>query len=231
MSSTLNEILETTTTTEVMSVGLYIICIISAIIMGVILSYAIQRNGKISKSFAVTLALLPAVVCVVIMMVNGSIGTGIAVAGAFSLVRFRSVPGTAREITGVFIAMAIGLACGMGNVLYAGIFVAITIIGLLILESSKFGENDEDPDNKMLKITIPEDLDYKEIFTDLFEQYTESYKLTMVKTINLGSMFRLTYDIVLKDQYDEKEFIDKLRVRNGNLEITCSIMPTVVSEM
>lgn len=231
MSGTLEEMITSSGSYEIMSVGLYIICIVSAIVMGIILSYAIQYKGKVSKSFAVTLALLPSVVCVVIMMVNGSIGAGIAVAGTFSLVRFRSVPGTAREITGVFIAMAIGLACGMGNVFYAAIFTIIMIIGLLVLEHSSFGEQKESNEKKVLRITIPEDLDYTEIFSDLFEAYTESYKLTMVKTINLGSMFRLTYDVLLKDPYEEKEFIDKLRVRNGNLEITCSLMPIVVSEM
>lgn len=231
MSSTIDAMLTATTTNEIMSVELYIICIVSAIIMGIVLSYALQFKGKISKSFAITLALLPSVVCVVIMMVNGSIGTGIAVAGAFSLVRFRSVPGTGREITGVFIAMAIGLACGMGNVLYGAIFTLITITCLLIFEISSFGDRKVEFTEKVLKVTIPEDLDYTEIFVDLFEQYTEKCKLTMVKTTNLGSMFRLTYSIVLKDPYDEKEFIDKLRVRNGNLEITCSLMPVLISEM
>lgn len=231
MSSTIDAMLTATTTNEIMSVELYIICIVSAIIMGIVLSYALQFKDKISKSFAITLALLPSVVCVVIMMVNGSIGTGIAVAGAFSLVRFRSVPGTGREITGVFIAMAIGLACGMGNVLYGAIFTLITITCLLIFEISSFGDRKVEFTEKVLKVTIPEDLDYTEIFVDLFEQYTEKCKLTMVKTTNLGSMFRLTYSIVLKDPYDEKEFIDKLRVRNGNLEITCSLMPVLISEM
>lgn len=231
MSNTLDGLLTSASTYEIMDLDLYIICIVSAVIMGVILSYAIQFRSSISKSFAVTLALLPSVVTVVIMMVNGSIGTGIAVAGAFSLVRFRSVPGTAKEITGVFIAMAIGLACGMGNILYGAIFTAITIISLLILENTSFGEAKDESGLKVLKVTIPEDLDYTEIFVDLFEQYTERCKLTMVKTINLGSMFRLSYELVLKDPYEEKEFIDQLRVRNGNLEITCSLMPLVVSEM
>lgn len=228
MSDTLEAL---STTYEIMSIELYILCIISAIIMGIVLSLAIQYRSDISKSFAITLALLPAVVCVVIMMVNGSIGAGIAVAGTFSLVRFRSVPGTGREITGVFIAMAIGLACGMGNIFYAVVFTVITIISLLILEVSSFGESIPEYNKKMLRITIPEDLDYNEVFDDLFESYTTNYSLTMVKTINLGSMFRLSYEIELKDTKQEKEFIDKLRVRNGNLEISCSLKPVVVSEM
>lgn len=231
MLESVGEILTATEAYEIMSVDLYIICIISAIIMGVVLSYAFQFKKKLSKSFSITIALLPAIVCVVIMMVNGSIGAGIAVAGAFSLVRFRSVPGTGREITAVFIAMAIGLACGMGNILYGAIFTLITIIALLILENTKFGEKKEEFDKKILRITIPEDLDYTEIFIDVFKQYTKDYKLTMVKTVNLGSMFRLTYEVTLIDPLLEKELIDKLRVRNGNLEITCSLLPVVVSEM
>lgn len=230
MSNTLDELI-LSSTYEIMSIELYIICIISAIVMGLILSCSIQFRSLVSKSYAITLALLPAVVCVVIMMVNGSIGAGIAVAGTFSLVRFRSVPGTGREITAVFIAMAIGLACGMGNVLYGGIFTMITITCLLVLEVSKFGESEVDLDKKVIKITIPEDLDYSEVFKDLMEEYTISNKLTMVKTINLGSMFRLSYDITLKHPKKEKEFIDKLRVRNGNLEISSSLMPSVRSEM
>lgn len=231
MSSTLNEIVTTTSNYEIMSLELYIICILSAVVMGLILSFAIQFRSSISKSFAITLALLPSVVCVVIMMVNGSIGAGIAVAGTFSLVRFRSVPGTGREITGVFIAMAIGLACGMGNVLYGGIFTIITIICLLALEISSFGNREVEITQKLLKITIPEDLDYSEVFTDLFDKYCESTRLTMVKTVNLGSMFRLSYEIKLKDINEEKALIDQIRVRNGNLEISASIMPLVMSEM
>jgi hypothetical protein len=231
MTSTLNDILSTSTTTDSISIGGFIICIIAALLMGVILSFAIQYKSIVSKSFAVTVAILPPVVCVVIMMVNGSIGAGIAVAGTFSLVRFRSVPGTAREILSVFVAMAIGLACGMGNIVYGLIFTAITIIAILILENTKFGELNDMSKNKLVRITIPEDLDYTEIFEDLFEDYTSSHKLTMVKTTNLGSMFKLSYDVILRDPYEEKEFIDKLRVRNGNLEISCSMMPTVSNEL
>jgi uncharacterized membrane protein YhiD involved in acid resistance len=165
------------------------------------------------------------------MMINGSIGTGIAVAGAFSLIRFRSIPGTAREIFAIFVAMAIGLVCGMGNIPYALVFTAIISVGILLLENTKFGESGNMAKHKILRITIPEDLDYSEIFQDLFEDFTSSYKLTRVKTTNLGSMFKLSYDIVLKDPHEEKEFVDQLRVRNGNLEISCSIMSTSNNEL
>jgi hypothetical protein len=229
--NTFSELLTLSESTETISIGAFIISIVIALLLGVAFSYALQFKNFITKSFAVTVAILPAVVCVVIMMVNGSIGAGIAVAGTFSLVRFRSVPGTAREIVAVFIAMAMGLACGMGNVLYAGIFTLVIIVGLLILENTKFGDMDRMSTHKILRITIPEDLDYTEIFEDLFMDFTSSYKLTTVKTINLGSMFKLSYEIVLKDKYEEKEFIDLIRVRNGNLEVSCSMMSTSNNEL
>lgn len=220
-----------TTTTVDVTAGSYVWSILAALLMGIGFSYAAQFRNFVSKSFSVTLALLPAVVSVVIMMVNGSIGTGIAVAGAFSLVRFRSVPGTAREILAVFIAMAIGLACGMVNITYALIFTMVISAALLILENTSFGEPKQMSKHKIIRITIPEDLDYTEIFQDLFEQYTSAHQLVSTKTTNLGSMFRLTYTVTLNDPYEEKEFIDQIRVRNGNLEITCSMMTSLNNEL
>jgi len=232
MLTTLNELVAASGTTEtVITMGGFTLCILAALVMGIILSGSLQFKNAISKSFAVTIAILPAVVCVVIMMVNGSIGTGIAVAGTFSLVRFRSLPGTAREITAVFIAMAIGLACGMGNIGYALVFTVITILVMLLLEHSKFGEYSDVSNTKIIRITIPEDLDYTNIFDDLFQEYTSNYKLMTVKTTNLGSLFKLNYNVVFKNPLDEKDFIDKLRVRNGNLEISSSMMVTANNEL
>lgn len=205
------------------TVSSFIICVVAAVILGLLVSYMSQYNNSSTKSFLVTIALLPAVVAVVIMMVNGSIGTGIAVAGAFSLVRFRSVPGTAKEIGAIFIAMAAGLSCGMGYVGYGLVFVIIIGVFTLLLEKTNFGENSIKQTDKELRITIPESLDYNGVFDSIFIKYTNSYKLTRVKTTNLGSMFRLSYDISLKDVSDEKRFIDELRVNNGNLEINTSI--------
>lgn len=220
-----------TTTTEVVSVGTFSLCIVAALFMGIIFSKSIQYKNIVSKSFAVTIALLPAVVCVVIMMVNGSIGTGIAVAGTFSLVRFRSIPGTAKEITAVFIAMAIGLACGMGNLGYALVFTVITLVALLVLENSSFGENTEPKKEKVIRVTIPEDLDYADVFDEVFDEFTSSHELVSVKTTNLGSLFKLAYHVTFKDPSEEKQFIDKLRVRNGNLEISSSMMTTSNNEL
>lgn len=169
-----------------------------------------------SRSFLVTLALLPAVVCVVIMMVNGNVGAGVAVAGAFSLVRFRSVPGTAREIATLFLAMAAGLICGMGYLGFALLFSLI--LGLVMYGLNHFAFPQKHP-QKFLRITIPEDLNYSDVFDDIFTSYTSTYNLVSVKTSNMGSLFKLQYHVTLKDDTTEKAFIDALRCRNGNLEI------------
>ncbi len=157
---------------------------------------------------------------VVIMLVNGSIGTGVAVMGTFSLVRFRSVPGNAREIGSVFLAMAIGLATGMGYLAVAVLFTVL-LCGLdLLLSIAGFGR--EVPGTRNLRITIPEGLDYEGVFDDLFQTYVKSWELESVKTANMGSLYRLCYRIVLKNNISEKAFLDDLRCRNGNLEISCS---------
>jgi hypothetical protein len=168
----------------------------------------------------VTLALLPAVVSVVIMMVNGNVGAGVAVAGAFSLVRFRSVPGTAREIGTLFLAMAAGLICGMGYLGYAVLFSVVMGAAMMLLSRFDFGGARGSFTEKVLRITIPEDLNYNEIFDDIFAQYTTQCDVLSVKTTNMGSLFRLQYQITLRDDSKEKEFIDALRCRNGNLEIS-----------
>lgn len=168
-----------------------------------------------------TLALLPAIVCVVILLVNGSIGTGVAVAGAFSLVRFRSQPGSAREIGSLFLAMTTGLACGMGYLGYAALF-AVILGGLMLLLDRLSQRLPQRAQDKTLRITIPEDLDYCQLFDDLFAEYTAHWESVSVKSTNLGSLFKLTYHITLKDPKREKEFLDELRCRNGNLEIALS---------
>ena len=165
-----------------------------------------------------TLAILPAVVCIVIMMVNGNVGTGVAVAGAFSLVRFRSVPGSAKEIGAIFIAMGAGLVSGMGYLGYAVLYTVILSLVMALYVQIRAWEKNAGSEKTMV-ITIPEDLDYTEVFDDLLEAYTSRYELTEVKTTNMGSLFKLTYQLSLKDTSKEKEMIDHLRCRNGNLEI------------
>ena len=178
-----------------------------------------------------SLAMLPAIVCLVVMMVSGSIGAGVAVAGTFSLVRFRSAAGSAREICAVFLVMAVGIACGMGYIGYALLFTLIMSTVLLLYNRCGFGLAKNAELNKTLRITIPEDLDYGGVFDDIFEEYTSSHTLQSVKTTNMGSLFKLTYDLTLKRPGCEKAFIDALRCRNGNLEISSSIQSTVTGEL
>ena len=175
--------------------------------------------------------MLPAVVCVVIMMVNGNIGAGVAVAGVFGLVRFRSVPGTAREIGIIFLAMGAGLIAGMGYLAYALLFTVIMCVVLLVYNHLDFGTKKNAALYKTMRITIPEDLDYTNVFEEIFPAYAREWELTQVKTTNMGSMFRLTYNLTLRDAALEKELIDKLRIRNGNLEITVSKQETTSTEL
>jgi hypothetical protein len=196
----------------------FLLCIAVALVIGIFFAIIYSKN-RCSRSFVVTLALLPAVVSVIIMMVNGNVGAGVAVAGAFSLVRFRSVPGSAREIGTLFLAMASGLICGMGYLGYAVLFSVVMGAAMLLLNQFSFGGNSGSFTEKVLRITIPEDLNYNEIFDDIFTQYTSHHEVLSVKTTNMGSLFRLQYQITLRDDSKEKEFIDALRCRNGNLEI------------
>ena len=206
----------------VISVTDFLICIGSAILLGLLLAFAFSIKSRFTKSFVTTLALMPAIVCVVIMMVNGNVGTGVAVAGAFSLVRFRSAPGTAREIAAIFLAMGTGLICGMGYIGYAALFTVIMGVLFALYNILDLGVSRRMSINKSVRITIPEDLDYTTVFDDIFKEYTTSCQLVKIKTTNMGSMFRLTYNLTLRDAAKEKEFIDKLRTRNGNLEIMVS---------
>lgn len=217
--------------TNVISVPDFLLCIGVSLIIGLIIAFSYMYKTRYTKSFVVTLALLPAVVCVVIMMVNGNVGTGVAVAGAFSLVRFRSVPGTAKEIGTLFLAMGAGLIAGMGYLGYAVLFAIILCAIFVLYSQLDFGSKKIVATYKTLNITIPEDLDYSGVFDEIFSTYTKTYELTNVKTTNMGSLFRLTYDIVLKDATKEKEFIDKLRCRNGNLEINVSRQSTITTEL
>ena len=202
----------------------FLIPITASLLIGLLIALIHMFRNRYSKSFAATLIVLPAIVCTVIMAVNGNIGAGVAVAGAFSLVRFRSAPGSAREIAALFMAMTCGLLTGMGYILYALVFAVAIGIVLFILQATGFGENKKDFLKKSLRITIPEDLDYTGVFDEIFNEYTNDHKLISSKTSNMGSLFKLTYEIDLKDAKKEKEFMDKLRCRNGNLEISISIL-------
>lgn len=166
---------------------------------------------------ALTLSIMPAAIALVIMLVNGNIGAGVAVAGAFTLVRFRSMPGTAREISAIFVDMAVGLACGMGYVVLAVLFFLIMAAMVLLLTVTRFGDHSG---ARQLKITIPENLDYSELFDDLLDQYATTWDLIRVRTTNMGTLYELQYEIVMKDGDQSKAFIDEIRCRNGNLNIS-----------
>lgn len=197
----------------------FLICMFWSLLLGAIVAIVHSKCNYSSKGFVITIALLPAIVQMVIMLVNGNLGTGVAVMGAFSLVRFRSVPGNAKEISSIFLAMAIGLATGTGYITVAIIFVVIVGGANVLYNKTRFGEPNREERN--LKITIPESLDYPSVFDDIFKKYTLKSELIRVKTCDMGSLFKLEYRIKLKEKGLEKEFIDEIRCRNGNLEISC----------
>ncbi len=197
--------------------SLIAICSATSLAMGAILALTYMQTGRYSRNFPIALFLLPSMVQMVIMMVNGNLGAGVAVAGAFSLVRFRSLPGTSKEIISIFFAMAIGLATGMGYVGYAAVFTIVLSALMLILYKSNFANGKEA--DQMLRITIPEELDYSNVFDDIFEKYENKVELERVKTTNLGSMFELSYRVEIKNSALIKEMIDEIRIRNANLPI------------
>ena len=198
----------------------FLIATVCSLVIGVFIAFMYTIKNSYSKSYIITLALLPAIVQMVIMMVNGNIGAGVAVAGTFSLVRFRSAPGTGKEITSIFLAMAVGLATGMGYIGLAAIFAVIITLANLLLIGSGFGSGSSE--EKTLKITVPEGLDFEGSFDDIFARYTKKAELCEVKTSGMGSLYKLNYSIVMRDRASTKGMIDEMRQRNGNLEISCS---------
>ena len=197
----------------------FMVCMGAALIMGILLAWIHTYKNQVTRNFILTLALLPVIVQTVIMMVNGNLGTGVAVMGAFSLVRFRSAPGNSREISSIFLAMAIGLADGMGYLGAAIVLLAVSggmTFFVIWLPLGKGGSR-----GRELKITISEDLDYRGIFDDLFCRYTDQADLMRVRTVNMGSLYELQYHIWLRDEKMEKEFLDEVRCRNGNLPLVC----------
>lgn len=211
-----NSIIETGITS-----GTFFVCVLASLFLGAVIAISYMFRSQYSKSFVVTLALLPAIVQMIIMMVNGNIGVGVAVAGAFNLVRFRSVPGNAREIGSVFLSMAVGLATGMGFIWVAAVFTAIMVVFTLFYTLVGFGKAKSA--DRELKITIPENIDYTNLFDDLMKKYTSFNELVRVRTVNMGSLFQLVYKVRLRDVNKTKQFLDELRCRNGNLDIVCTL--------
>ncbi len=204
-------------------IGSVLICLAAALLLGVIASFVYTRRRARSRSLAVALALLPLVSAAIIMVVNGNLGAGIAVAGAFSLIRFRSAPGSAHEILSVFLAMALGLCAGAGYVIIAALVLALYIAALLILDALKFGSGPES--RRTLKITVPETLDYEGLFADILRRHTASWELESVRTAEMGSVYRLEYRVTLAAPGVSRAMLDEIRARNGNLEVLCGRVP------
>ena len=202
-----------------LSVGKFLLCLLVGFVAGAMYLLAFSFQNKGSKSFRAALLLLPAIVAVVIMMVNGSIGVGVAIAGAFSLVRFRSAQGSAKEIAVIFMAMCSGLIVGVGYLAYALLFTLVMCLVLAVIHFVTAKTEARDA-SRLLKISIPENLDYEGVFTDLFATYTQKNTLKEVRTANMGSIFKLTYEVAMKQGASEKAFLDAIRTRNGNLEVS-----------
>ena len=224
----LNSILSSISSSSI-STSEFLLCTAASLVLGAVISSIYMFRNSVSKQFAITLALLPVIVQVIITMVGGNLGTGVAVAGAFSLVRLRSVRGDGKDICSVFLAMAVGLATGTGYIGIAALLTVIVGMMSMLYTATRFGESKAA--DKELVITIPENLDYTGIFDDLFGEYTSNNELVRVKTSNMGSLYRLTYHVTLKDQAREKAFLDDLRCRNGNLDIVCGKRSTVKTEL
>lgn len=213
-----NSIFDSTSAGLSITTGL--ICAGVALLLGIVVAITHMKTSQTSKGFLVTLATLPLLVMAVMIMINGNLGTSIAILGAFSLIRFRSIQGHAKELLSVFFAMMVGLACGMGHVLFAVVITVIAVLAIVFFSFTTFLEPNKR--QRVLKIVIPEDLDYEEVFDETFTKYTSSTDLVQMKTVNMGSLYKLTYKITLKPDIKEKEFLDELRVKNCNLKILLS---------
>lgn len=217
----MSSIFKSVITTQITPTSFFI-CLAASLLIGAAIALIYMfTNKRYTSSFVVTLAIVPAVVQIIIMMVNGNLGAGVAVAGAFGLVRFRSLPGSAKEIGAIFIALSTGLATGMGYIAFAAIYTVVMLLMLVIYSALGFGEKKGKRANKILTVTIPEDLNHSDVLDEVLDKYTKSHELISVKTTNMGSLFKLKYEITLADAGQEKQMIDDIRVRNGNLEVMC----------
>ena len=226
----LTNLIKESTSTATYSISGLLISFGIALVIGLVIAFCYLRQGDGTKNFATALTLLPTIVALMILMVSGNLGAGVAVAGTFGLIRFRSAKGSAKDIVLIFLATAAGIACGMGYAVLGLIFSVLLCAVYLVLSLSRFGENSA-TDYRELRIQIPENIDYTTVFDDLFSEYTKHVNLTRVRTTNLGSLFELTYDIRLKDAKKEKDFIDALRTRNGNLTIVCAKTQSAVDTL
>ncbi len=205
---------------EPFTLAQFLLCILCGLLIGALIGAFYAYHNEHTESFVSTIVVIPAVVATIILAVNGSIGTGIAVAGAFALIRFRSAPGKAKEIGAIFLAMASGLLIGVGYLGYAVLFTIVVGIFFSIYGKFTSDADAEKPVKKVLNVTVPEGLDYCGILDDILDRYASYHHMKKVKTTNMGSMFRLTYDVTLIDESQSKKMIDEIRCRNGNLEVS-----------
>lgn len=217
-----------TTVSEIASVSDIALTLAIALVLGLVicLTYIfINRKNEYNQGFVLTLVMIPAIISIIILLVGNNVARAFSLAGAFSIIRFRSAPGSSKDITFIFLAMAAGLGCGVGLLLYAALLVIALCLFVAALDLIKFGS----PKNKhyILKMTVPEDMNFKGAFDDILEEYTKSFEIRRVKTVDLGTLYQLYYDVVLKPDANEKEFIDNLRCRNGNLNIVLSVVHDV----
>lgn len=207
---------------ESVTTGQGLICLLVALILGIVISITYMKTGEYSRNFARTLVVMPMLISVVMTLVNGNLGTSVAVLGAFSLVRFRSMQGTSRDISYILFAMTVGLGTSLGYVTFAALFTVLVCVIHIVLRYVNFAE--KRTEDKELRITIPENLDYEGIFDDIFQKYFDKYQLVRVKTSNLGSMYELFYRVEIKENVKQKDMMDELRCRNGNLTIICGMV-------
>lgn len=189
--------------------------------LGFGIAWVYRKVSGADGTMGTALTVLPFLVQIVILLVNGNLGAGVAVAGAFSLVRFRSAPGSARDIMAIFLAMTVGLACGMGYCALAALAAVVTCLTFFVGKRAAKDSGERD-----IRVTVPENLDYTELFSDLFSVYTSSSQLLRVKTVNMGSLYSLHYRVKLINADREKQLLDAMRCRNGNLEISCGLPDT-----
>lgn len=225
LENTFNSVYSSTTSTigNVTSAQ-FLMCCAASIALGVIVALVYMFRHRYSKNFVVTLALLPLIVQMVITVVNGNIGAGIAVMGVFNLVRFRSIPGTAKDIASVFLAMAVGLACGMGYLGLAALFTLVVAIVNIAFVVSPLGK--EAPAPMQLAVTVPEDLEFNGMFDDILSRYCTSHTLAKVETTNMGSLYKLAYEVQLGNVSKSKAFLDEIRCLNGNLKVSLGYLPS-----
>lgn len=221
----LDSLFNVTLTSTTLSFSSAIITIIVAIVLGGLISVTYMKtnpNGY-SQNFTLTMIILPVIVAMIILLIGNNIARAFSLAGAFSIIRFRSAPGDPKDIAYVLFTMAAGLACGVGALGYAVLFTIILCLLMVVLNRLNFAANKKT--QKLLKVTIPEDLSYEEAFTEVFEQFSVGYELKKIRTTELGSLYELVYIVTINDSINQKAFLDTIRCRNGNLDLSLTMVP------